>query len=646
MNRRPAHLTLTAILAVVLAACTPDSGPDTAAVSDPDSKAAAPEVHQEASADELAEQVARMGAIGFSYGGVFSPQGERVAFVANASGTPNVWVADSDGGNLRQVTELEDQVNGVSWSPTGDMLAIDVAPGGGLNRQIYLMPADGGEMQLITAGGQVNNWLADWSKDGRYLSYSSSAESENGMDCWVYDAESGASRLVAKNRGIGECVLSPGNRYAGVWRMVSRGNTDLYLVDLESGEEQHLTPHVGVALSESAVFVDDDTLVFATNVDREMLALARVAMADGKAGPLEILAGRDDAELAGIEHLGGSQLLLNWNAAGRSELAFFDLATGAMTPGPALPAEIAGTPEAAADGRQVVITVSGAATPIDVWRLDVADGTFTQISRTPHDGVDLATLLRPELRTYTAHDGLELSGWYYRPAGVDAPGPMVLSFHGGPEGQERPIFRATYQALLSRGIAVFAPNVRGSSGFGKTFVNLDNGALRFDGIRDIEATVKYVTGAGLAEAGRIGIMGGSYGGYMVMAGITEYPEMFAAGANLFGIVNFETFFANTEPWMAAISTVEYGDPATEAELLQQLSPIHRIDRIVTPTIVLHGANDTNVPVVEAEQVVENLQARGVPVKYVLFPDEGHGWGKVENRITSDVEIVRWFETHL
>ncbi|MDH3640174.1 MAG: prolyl oligopeptidase family serine peptidase, partial [Gammaproteobacteria bacterium] len=294
----------------------------------------------------------------------------------------------------------------------------------------------------------------------------------------------------------------------------------------------------------------------------------------------------------------------------------------------------------------VLFTVSGSTRPSDVWRLDATSGVFTQISQTPHEGVDLTAMVRPELKSYAAHDDLDLSGWLYRPRGQTEPGPMVLSFHGGPEGQERPRFSATYQALLSRGIAVFAPNVRGSSGFGKTFVNLDNGALRFNGIKDIEATVKFVTEAGLAEPKRIGIMGGSYGSYMVMAGITEYPEMFAAAANLFGIVNFKTFFANTEPWMAAISTVEYGDPATEPELLQQLSPIHRIDRIITPTIVLHGANDTNVPVVEADQVVENLDARGVPVKYVLFPDEGHGWGKVENRVTSDVQIVKWFEAHL
>ena len=646
MNKNPAPLTVTAFFVVLLFACTQDNGPDSADVAEPEPRARAADELEPPTQDDLVEQVARMGAIGFSYGGVFSPEGERIAFVTNASGVPNVWIADADGGKLRQVTESEDQVGNVSWSPTGDTLAIDIAPGGGLNSQIYLMPADGGEMRMITAGGEVNNWLIGWSDDGRYLSYSSNAESENGMDCWLHDTQTGDNRLIVKNQGIGACELSPDNQYALAWRMVSRGNTDLYLVDVESAAEQHLTPHVGVAISQGGLFLDDDTLVFATNVDREMLALAQVDIADGAVGPLEILVGRDDAELAGMDKLGDGRLLLNWNVAGRSELAFFDPATGEMTPGPSLPAELASAPEASADGTQVLFTASGATMPNDVWRLDTASGVFTRISQTPHEGVDLASLVRPELKTYTAHDGLELSGWLYRPHGQAEPGPMVLSFHGGPEGQERPRFRATYQALLSRGIAVFAPNVRGSSGFGKTFVNLDNGSLRFNGIKDIEATVKFVTEAGLAEPERIGIMGGSYGGYMVMAGITEYPEMFAAGANLFGIVNFKTFFANTEPWMAAISTIEYGDPATEPELLQQLSPIHRIDRIITPTIVLHGANDTNVPVVEAEQVVENLDARGVPVKYVLFPDEGHGWGKVENRVTSDVEIVKWFEAHL
>jgi dipeptidyl aminopeptidase/acylaminoacyl peptidase len=223
---------------------------------------------------------------------------------------------------------------------------------------------------------------------------------------------------------------------------------------------------------------------------------------------------------------------------------------------------------------------------------------------------------------------------------------VVLSFHGGPEGQERPQFNPTYQALLAQGISVLAPNVRGSSGFGKRYVNLDNGPLRVNGVRDIEATLDYLTQAGIADPERIGIMGGSYGGYMVMAGLAEYPDRFAAGANLFGVVNFETFFANTEPWMAAISTVEYGDPVTQVELLRELSPIHKVDRVSAPTIVLHGANDTNVPVVEAEQVVSSLRARGVPVEYVLYPDEGHGFRSMKNRLHSTVAIVQWFAQYL
>jgi len=152
--------------------------------------------------------------------------------------------------------------------------------------------------------------------------------------------------------------------------------------------------------------------------------------------------------------------------------------------------------------------------------------------------------------------------------------------------------------------------------------------------------------AGVADPKRIGIVGGSYGGYMVMAGLTEYPDMFAAGADLFGVVNFETFFKNTQPWMAAISKIEYGDPDKEAEMLRRLSPLTRIDRVKAPTIVLHGANDTNVPVIEAEQVVENLKKRNVPVEYVLFPDEGHGWRKTPNRIRSTISIVKFFEKYL
>ncbi len=177
--------------------------------------------------------------------------------------------------------------------------------------------------------------------------------------------------------------------------------------------------------------------------------------------------------------------------------------------------------------------------------------------------------------------------------------------------------------------------------------NLDRRAKRVDGVRDIKATTDHLISAGIADPKRLGIMGGSYGGYMVMAGVTEYPDMFAAhGANLFGVVNFDTFFKNTQPWMAAISTVEYGNPATEAEMLKSLSPIHKLDRIKTPLIVLHGANDAMCRWSRPADRHRAQAPRNIPVEYVLFPDEGHGWRGFPNQVRSTAEIVKFFEQRL
>ncbi|MGA2335991.1 MAG: S9 family peptidase [Terriglobales bacterium] len=311
-----------------------------------------------------------------------------------------------------------------------------------------------------------------------------------------------------------------------------------------------------------------------------------------------------------------------------------------------LPAELIGATSFSRDGKKLALVLSGSATNPDVWVMDMTRHQFTQLTHSPHAGVGFADLIKPELVSFKSFDGLQLSGWLYRPKNQTGSGAYVISFHGGPEGQELPAFRSDYQALLLAGIGVFAPNVRGSSGFGKRFVNLDNGPLRVNAVKDIKACVDYLVNNHIADPKRIGITGGSYGGYMTMAGLTEYPDSFAAGADLFGIVNFKTFFEHTEPWMAAISTVEYGDPKTQGEMLDQLSPIYKLDRITAPTMVLHGANDTNVPVIEAEQIVSTLKKRGVPVEYVLFPDEGHGWRKVNNRIRSTVEITQFFSKYL
>lgn len=606
-----------------------------------------------ASADppaELVSSVTAMGRIGRSTSPTFSPDGSQIAFLSSLSGSPQVWVMPVEGGFPRQVTALEDAVDTVRWSPTSNTIAFTIAPAGGLNTQIFTVNPDGTGMRRITAGGRENNFFSGWTEDGSALAFSSNTRDSAATDPYLWTVATGQTRRIAQARGLnGVSDVSDDGRWVLISRLVSRGDNDLYLVNASNGRERLLTRHTPPAQFGWGEFAPDGRSIYITsNADRERAVFARIPLnASGAPGRVQILAAREDAEADSASlNPQGTMAALFWNVAGRTEMSFLDTATGVVTPGPTMPAELAGNMAWSRDGRRIALVVAGAAATQDIHILNVGEQTLRQVTFSPTTGVDRSAFVRPELITYRAHDGLELSGWLYRPANFQAPGPVVFSYHGGPEGQERPVFRTTYQALLTRGIAVFAPNVRGSSGFGRTFVNLDNGALRENGVRDIEATTNAILAMGVGDPQRLGIMGGSYGGYMVMAGVTQYPQMFAAGVNMYGVVNFETFFAQSEPWMAAISTVEYGNPATEADMLRRLSPIHNISRVQTPLLVMHGANDTNVPVVEAEQVVEGLRARNVPVEYILFPDEGHGWRKTNNRIRSDVALVDFFERHL
>jgi dipeptidyl aminopeptidase/acylaminoacyl peptidase len=596
--------------------------------------------------DALETSVARMARIGSASGGVYSPDGQQIAFITALSGVPQVWTIPAAGGYPRQVTASDDPVGGVGWSRDGQWLAVSILPGGGLNSQVYLVRPDGSGLERITAGGGSNNNLGGFDDDGLLL-YASNERDPAASDGWLYDLSTREARLAMRNEGVGALTdVSADGRFALGAATPERGRTESVLVDLREGTQQMLSKHGGPGQESARFSRDGRTIWFTGNRGSDRSGLARASFEDGKVGDFEWVARRDDAELSARFDRAGRRALLNWNVAGRSELELLDVASGQREALPAPPSEVATVEDFSPDDRFVLFSVNGATAPNDLWSYEFATRQWRQLTFSPHPGVDLAGMVRPRLETYKAHDGLVLSGWLYLPPDFKAPGPVVLSFHGGPEGQERPVFRADYQALLSRGIAVFAPNIRGSSGFGKRFVNLDNRALRVDANRDIRSTAEHLVAAGIADRKRIGITGGSYGGYAVMVGLTEFPELFAAGANLFGMVNFETFFKHTQPWMAKVSASEYGDPVADAELLRKLSPIHRIDRIRAPTLVLHGANDTNVPVVEAEQIVEELRRREVPVDYVLFPDEGHGWRKTANRIRSTVAIVRFFEQHL
>ena len=481
-----------------------------------------------------------------------------MAFVSDLSGSPQVWRMPVSGGFPMAVTAFDEQVKRVNWSPEGEWLAVESAPGGGMNTQIDIVRPDGDRRRRITAGGASNNWLGGWTKDGRALLFSSSMEQPDTMECFRIAVDSGA--LDKLTGGAGTATVEDANFDGSqllVKRVAYRGDNNVYLVNGASKGERLLTEHDPPASFENARFSHDGSAVYLiSNRDTDMACLCRLSLKDDSGW--QIIRAREDAELAEFALSGdGKQAALVWNVAGAHELELVHLHSAGSGRLIDLPGAIVESLRFSPDGAKLAMCLSGARLPQDVsgcWIPHSGD-------RAPSDPQpanwhrSLEQLIgRALAASIRAHDGLPLTGWLYMPQAGKAPYPTVLSFHGGPEGQEQPRFRYDYQALLAQGIAVFAPNVRGSSGFGKRFVNLDNGELRYDAIEDIasDSEVSWSIAA-IAAAGRIGIMGGSYGGYMTMAGLAEFPEIFAAGVNLYGVVNFKTFFALTEPWMASIS---------------------------------------------------------------------------------------------
>jgi dipeptidyl aminopeptidase/acylaminoacyl peptidase len=422
------------------------------------------------------------------------------------SGLPQIWTVPVESGWPTLITASDDPVSGVSWSPNSDWLAFTIAPGGGMNSQVYLAKPDGSSIKRLTAGGKDNNWLGNWTLDGSRLTMASNQRSAETMDAYLIDPARGTLDMVAELNGIGGIEgVSRDNRKIIISRLASRGDNNLYLIDRETGTEQLLTAHTGPGEFSGKISPDGKTVYLVTNKDRDLTTFGRLRIdAGGKPGPIEVIASRDDAELEDfVMNDQGTQAALIWNNAGRNQLALMDLPSAKSTEISRLPEDLIGASAFSRDGKKLALVLSGAAANPDVWVMDMASHQFSQVTHSPHAGVSFADLVKPELVSFKSFDGLQLSGWLYRPKNQTGPGAYVISFHGGPEGQELPAFRSDYQALLLTGIGVFAPNVRGSSGFGKKFVNLDNGPLRVNAVNDIKACVDYLVNNHIADPKRI-----------------------------------------------------------------------------------------------------------------------------------------------
>jgi dipeptidyl aminopeptidase/acylaminoacyl peptidase len=596
-----------------------------------------------------------------------SPDGGRVAFVSDRSGEPRVWIHERGGASPTLVTPAPDRVLTVSWSPDGAWLACEVAASGASRTQVWLMRPDGSDLHLAAGAGLATATLAagpwhGWSADAGLLVTETSGEESHAL---LVEPAGGRRRVLASGRLITLLGVSAAADRA-LLRVGPRGARSVVVLDADgtrhplafgSGVGSIETGSIETGSIETACLSPDGRTVYArSDFGRDLAALVSADVSGPAAA--RVLAEHDEGELSDLVLSGdGSTVVLVWNVdGGCSRVTLLDLASGRERTIERLPRAVVDECRLAPDGSTLLLTAEDWADPRGVWEIDLDSGAATPLSSpggrelraslgasTPV--VEAEDLTRPELRRLPARDSLALTGWLYRPAGAP-PWPTVVYLHGGPEAQERPVYNSLFQSLVAAGIAVFAPNVRGSSGFGRAFLVADDREKRFAAIDDVAACVEHLVSSGVADPERVACMGRSYGGYLTLAALVEHPHLFAAGVDVCGMADFATFYAHTERWIAAAAVAEYGDPVRDAHLLRALSPIHRIDRLVAPLLVVHGADDTNVPVEEAEQVVAALAARGVEHEYLLFEGEGHELLATPNRVAFVQATVAWLTRHL
>lgn len=579
-------------------------------------------------------------------GPAYSADGHTLYFLTNITGIPQVWAQRPDTPWPVQISFFADRVMAVHPNPVRPLLAISADEGGSENAQLYLADADGLNPRPITADPRFIHSFNVWSPDGRTLVYSTNRRDGRHFDIWQYDVETDEhSPILESDHTQAAVAVSPDGRYLIISRRTSNLNNDLYLMDRHDHSLRHLTPHAGDVVYESLHFAKDgQALYLLSDRDSEFTRVARLDLTSG--AWTWLTADVWDAESLELSP-DGRYLAYAVNEDGTSQLYIVDLTQDSPTP-----RRIEGVPEGVIaeitwhpGSRRIAFTLSSPLHAVEVWTVDIPDGAVQRVTYASASGVPASFFVAPELVRYRSFDGLEVPAFYYRP---NAPGPyaVVVYVHGGPESQSRNSFNSVIQYFVQRGYAVFVPNVRGSSGYGRTYVHLDDVRKRMDSVADLAAGVRWLTEHGDADPKRIGVMGGSYGGFMTLAAVTHYPDLWAAGVDIVGIANLRTFIENTSPYRRHLREAEYGTIEADGEFFDQISPIHHVDKIQAPMIIIHGANDPRVPVGEAEQMVAALRARNHPVEYLRFEDEGHGVVKLANRIVAYGRIADFLDRTL
>ena len=550
-------------------------------------------------------------------------------------------------GARRQITFFDEPVGaahvGPLPAPASFIYSRDI--GGSEFYQLFRFDLATGDSALLTDGKSRYSSVV-WSKGGKRFAYTTTERNGVDWDIHIQDlARNTTVALAAGGSGWRATDWSPEGASLLAIRYVSINESYLYEVDIQTGSVTRLLADAPPAAIIDAEYDNTGGYVFfASDMHAKTVALRRLRRADGA---VEVVA--EDSRW-GVEQFTtrGKRLVYTINEDGFSRLSVLKLPDMTPVALPELPSGIYFSLKFSADGSQLGFAVNRAAAPTDVYSIDFAETSLTRWTRSESGGLREEDMAEPELIRYATFDGREIPAFVYRPAG-DGPHPVLIDIHGGPEGQHRPRFSSATQFRVNElGIAVVAPNVRGSAGYGTAYLKLDNGYLREDSVRDIGALLDWIATRDDFDAGRIAVSGGSYGGYMVLASLVHFGDRLRAGIERVGISNFVSFLENTQGYRRDLRRVEYGDerdPDMRA-FLQRISPLNQVERIARPMLISQGLNDPRVPASESEQIVAALRERDVPVWYVLARDEGHGFRKKVNRDYLMAATALFLQRHL
>jgi dipeptidyl aminopeptidase/acylaminoacyl peptidase len=584
-------------------------------------------------------------------GASFSPDGKKVLVTSDRTGILNAFALPVDGGAaIPLTTSTTESILARSYFPTDERFIYEADQGGNELNHVYVRELDGTAKDL-TPGDRLKASFAAWADDENSFFITSNERDPRYFDLYEIARDGYARALVYKNEnGMDVQAISPDKRFLALGKPNTRMDSDVFLLDRQTGETRELMNPKTSALCAAQTFSKDGKSLYAlTDEGAEFSYLVSVDLASGRNSVVT----KDDWDLsyARLSH-SGRYLTVGVNRDARTDLRVTDLTTGKPVALPKLEGMNIATMNPSNDEKAIAFYVEGGKTPGDLYYHVLGTAAKpVQLTKRLNSAIAPADLVEPQVVRFASFDGTPVPGILYRPlqASPAQKVPALIWVHGGPGGQTRADWNALIQYLANHGYAVFGINNRGSSGYGKTFFAMDDQKHGEGDLDDCIASKKMFIDTGWVDPQRIGIIGGSYGGYMVCAALAFRPGQFKAGVDLFGVTNWVRTLKSIPPWWEAGRKslyLEMGDPATQEEYLTRISPLFHAKNIKDPIIVLQGKNDPRVLQVESDEMVAAARANDVPVEYVVFPDEGHGFRKKANQITGYEAVLKFLDAHM